>query len=76
MIRHEDHVWMFNERGELLIAKLSPTGLTILDRCKLIEPPRSSYRAAAACVGRIPLSAEQSVFARNDKVLVRASLAR
>ena len=35
-----DFVWMFNERGELLITKLSPSGLTIVDRCQLIEPTK------------------------------------
>ncbi|MHC4686968.1 MAG: PQQ-binding-like beta-propeller repeat protein, partial [Planctomycetota bacterium] len=26
MVRHEDKIWMFNERGELIICKLSPEG--------------------------------------------------
>jgi outer membrane protein assembly factor BamB len=76
MVRHEDHVWMFNERGELLITKLAPTGLTILDRCKLIEPTTVQLASRGGVCWSHPAFAEQSVFARNDKVLVKASLAR
>lgn len=75
MVRQADRVWMFNERGELLITQLSPKGLTILDRCKLIEPTRDQLGQRGGVCWSHPAFAEKSVFARNDKQLVRASLA-
>ena len=74
MVRQADRVWMFNERGELLLAKLSPTGLTIVDRCPLIEPTRDQLGQRGGVCWSHPAFAEKSVFARNDKRLVRASL--
>ena len=38
MVRREGKVWMFNERGELIICKLSPAGFEEISRAKIIEP--------------------------------------
>lgn len=76
MVREHDRVWMFNERGELLIAMLSPSGLTILDRAALIEPTTAQLRQRGGVCWSHPAFAEKSVFARNDERLVRASLAK
>lgn len=76
MVRQADRVWMFNERGELLIAKLSRQGLTIVDRCKLIEPTKVQLDQRGGVCWSHPAYAEKSVFARNDRQLVRASLAK
>jgi outer membrane protein assembly factor BamB len=69
-----DRVWMFNERGELLITQMSPTGLTILDRCNLIEPTNAQLGQRNGVCWSHPAFAEQSVFIRNDNKIVRASL--
>ena len=76
MVRQADRVWMFNERGELLITKLSSKGLTILDRCQLIEPTREQLGQRGGVCWSHPAFAEKSIFARNEKKLVRASLAK
>lgn len=76
MVEQADRVWMFNERGELLIAKLSIKGLEILDRCKLIEPTTVQLPQRGGVCWSHPAYAEKSIFARNDKRLVRASLAK
>ncbi len=76
MVEQADRVWMFNERGELLITKLAPTGLTILDRCKLIEPTRDQLGQRGGVCWSHPAFAEKSVFARSDEKLVKASLAK
>ena len=70
-----DRIWMFNERGELLIANLSPTGLNILDRCKLIEPTKAQLPQRGGVCWSHPAFAEKSIFIRNDNRIVRASLA-
>ena len=76
MVRQADRVWMFNERGELLIAKLSKKGLNIIDRCQLIEPTEVQLGQRGGVCWSHPAYAEKSVFARNDRQLVRASLAK
>jgi len=67
---------MFNERGELLLAKLAPTGLTILDRCHLLEPTTGQLNQRGGVCWSHPAFAEKSIFVRNDNKLVRASLAK
>jgi outer membrane protein assembly factor BamB len=74
MVQHEDRVWMFNERGDLLITQLSPQGLTILSRSHLIDPTRVQLNRRDGVCWSHPAYAEQSIFARNDERLVRASL--
>jgi outer membrane protein assembly factor BamB len=76
MVRHGDQVWMFNERGELLLAKLSPTGLDILDRCQLIEPTVEQLPQRGGVCWSHPAFAEKAIFVRNDQRIVRASLAK
>ena len=38
MVRNGGRIWMFNERGELIIGTLSPQGFHEISRAKLIEP--------------------------------------
>lgn len=71
-----DNVWMFNERGELLIAQLSPKGLKIIDRCQLIEPTKAQLPQRGGVCWSHPAFAEKSIFIRNDNRIVRASLAQ
>jgi outer membrane protein assembly factor BamB len=74
MVRNGDKTWMFNERGELLIAKLSPEGYEEISRTQLIEPtPGQLDRRGGVCWSH-PAYAYKHVFARNDDKLVCASL--
>ena len=75
-VRNDNKVWMFNERGELLITELSPGGLNIISRAKLIEPTRDQLNRRGGVTWAHPAFAYKHVFARNDKELVCASLAR
>ncbi len=76
MVQQGNRNWLFNERGELLIVQFSPDGLTISDRCKLIEPTREQLGQRNGVCWSHPAFAEKSVFARNDRKIVRASLAK
>ena len=76
MVQQENGVWMFNERGELLLTQLSPKGLVILGRSKLIEPTRDQLGQRGGVCWSHPAFAEKSIFARSDEKLVRASLAK
>ncbi|MBM3964519.1 MAG: dehydrogenase [Planctomycetes bacterium] len=74
MVREADRVWMFNERGELMITKLSREGLQILSRSQLLEPTRDQLGQRGGVCWSHPAFAEKSIFARNDRRLVRVSL--
>ena len=43
IIKNGARFWMFNERGELLITKLSPQGYEEIDRAKVIEPTNVAF---------------------------------
>jgi hypothetical protein len=75
MVRNGDRIWMFNERGELLIASLSPEGFHEISRAKLLEPTtvQLKRRGEGVCWSH-PAFANGHVFARNDERLVCASL--
>ena len=75
MVRNGDRVWMFNERGELIIARLSPAGYEEISRAKLIDPTREQLNRRSGVCWSHPAFANRSVFARNDNELVCASLA-
>ncbi|MCR9293208.1 MAG: PQQ-like beta-propeller repeat protein [bacterium] len=75
MIRQADRVWLFNDAGELMIAQPDPDGLNIQSRAQLIEPTKVQLDRRNGVCWSHPAFAEQSVFARNDNQLVRASLA-
>ena len=69
-----DSALLFNERGELIRARLDATGYHELSRAKLIEP---TYRFGGRGVAWAPPAfANAHVFARSDKELVCASLAK
>ena len=74
-VKNGDKVWMFNERGELIIAKLSPAGFEEISRAKLLEPTTDQLRQRGGVCWSHPAFADKCVFARNDKELVCASLA-
>lgn len=75
MVRQADRFWMFNERGELIIARLSPKGFTEISRTKLLEPTTAQLSQRGGVCWSHPAFANRCIFARNDRQLVCASLA-
>jgi outer membrane protein assembly factor BamB len=75
MVRNSGRVWMFNERGELIISRLSPQGFHEISRAKLIEPTTEQLPSRGGVCWSHPGYAYKHVFARNDRELVCASLA-
>jgi outer membrane protein assembly factor BamB len=73
LIPHEDRVFLFNERGELIIAKLSPAGYEEIDRAKILEPT-NKYAQGRMVVWSHPAFANRTIYARNDKEIVAVSL--
>ena len=74
-VRNQDHIWMFNERGELIISKLSARGFQQISRARLIDPTEEQLRRRKGVCWAHPAFANRHVFARNDRELVCASLA-
>ncbi len=73
-VENGDNVWMFNERGELIISKLSPKGFEEISRAKLIAPTIDQLRRRGGVCWSHPAFANRHVFARNGKELVCANL--
>jgi len=73
MTMHGDSAFLFNDRGELIQARLTLGGYQEISRTKLIEPtwPFGSRKVAWAA----PAFAHQNVYARNDRELICVSLA-
>ena len=73
-VQNGERTWMFNERGELLIAELTPQGFREISRTKLIEPTRGQLNQRNGVCWSHPAFAYRHVFARNDEELVCADL--
>jgi outer membrane protein assembly factor BamB len=74
MVRHGEETWMFNERGELIISRLSPKGFHEISRTKLIEPTTAQLGQRGGVCWSHPAFANRHVYARNDRELVCADL--
>ncbi|MGD9721402.1 MAG: PQQ-binding-like beta-propeller repeat protein [Pirellulales bacterium] len=75
MVKNGDRLWMFNERGELIIARLSPQGYSEISRARLIAPTKVQLSTRGGVCWSHPAYAHRCVFARNDEEIVCASLA-
>ena len=74
-VKNGERYFLFNERGELIIARLSPKGYDEISRAKLLEPTEEQLRQRGGVCWSHPGFANKHIFARNDKELVCASLA-
>ncbi len=75
LIPHGDRYFIFNEQGDLIIAKLSPEGYEEIDRARIIEPTNGQAGRGRKVVWVHPAFANQCIFVRNDKEAVCLSLA-
>jgi hypothetical protein len=69
-----DRCFIFNEKGELIIARLTPRGYEEIDKARLIAPDNRD--PGRFVVWSHPAYANRSIYVRNDSELVCASLAR
>lgn len=73
LVKNGDRFWLFNELGELIIAKLSKEGYEEIDRAKVIEPTNLAFgRDVVWCM---PAYANRRAYIRNDAELVCVNLA-
>jgi outer membrane protein assembly factor BamB len=77
IVRHGDRYFINNDRGELIIARLSPKGYQELSRTTLIKPTSNpgNRRALEAVNWSHPAYANRRIYARNDEEILCASLA-
>ncbi len=73
LVKNGARFFLFNEKGDLIIAKLSPQGYQEISRAHLLEPTNKD--AGRAVVWSHPAFANRRVYARNDKEVICADLA-
>ncbi len=74
IVKNGDRFFLYNEKGNLIIAKLSPRGYEEISRAHLLEP--TSVAGGRKIVWSHPAFANRCVFVRNDKEIVCVSLAK
>ena len=72
LVKNGDHYFLFSETGDLIIAKLSPEGYEEISRTHLVDQTNEAF--GRDVVWSHPAFANRTVFARNDKEIVAASL--
>jgi outer membrane protein assembly factor BamB len=76
-VKNGDRFFITNDRGELVIATLSPKGFGEISRTKLIEPthPYVRRRQFPNVLWSHPAYANRHIVIRNDQEIIRFSLA-
>jgi len=73
LVEQGERFFLFNEKGDLLIARLTPKGYEPIDRAHILEP--TGKAAGRAIVWTHPAFANKAMYVRNDKEIVCVSLA-
>lgn len=73
IVPNGDRVFIHNEQGDLIIARLTPEGYKEISRAKLIDPTNRVQRRNM--VWSHPAFANKCVYARNDREILCANLA-
>jgi outer membrane protein assembly factor BamB len=73
LIKNGDKFFLANEKGDLIIAKLSPKGYEELSRAHLLEP--TDPMPGRDVVWSHPAFANKKIFMRNDKEIICVNLA-
>lgn len=74
IIRNGEDEIILNDQGELLLTSLSPKGPQIRSRSQLIKPTRRQLNRRNGVVWSHPAIAGGVIYARNDELLIAASL--
>ena len=77
IVRHGDRVFISNDRGDLIIARLTPEGYQEIDRTHLLKPtsPPGIRRQLDAVTVVHPAYANQHIYMRNDEEIVAVTMA-
>ncbi len=72
LVKHDDRFFLFSEKGDLILAKLSPDGYAEQGRFHVLEPTNEAF--GRPVVWSHPAFANQAIYARNDREIVCVSL--
>lgn len=76
LVEQADRVVIFNERGELIIARFTPKGHEEICRAKILEPTNTmAGPKGRRVIWSHPAYANRNVYARNDREIISVSLA-
>jgi outer membrane protein assembly factor BamB len=73
LVAQGERFFLFNEKGDLIIARLTPRGYDEISRAHILEP--TNRMAGRPVVWSHPAFADRCMFARNDQEIVCVSLA-
>jgi outer membrane protein assembly factor BamB len=73
LVPHGNRCFLFNEKGDLIIARLTPEGYEEIDRAHLLEPTGKALQRRV--VWSHPAFANKAIIARNDNEIIRVLLA-
>jgi outer membrane protein assembly factor BamB len=73
IVRNQDRYFLFTEKGDLLIAKLSSDGYEEIDRANVIEPTGLAF--GRPVVWSAPAFANKAAYIRNDTKIIAVDLA-
>jgi outer membrane protein assembly factor BamB len=78
IVRQGDRFFINNDRGDLIIARLTPQGYREIGRTRLLAPTGNSgnRREIGAVNWSQPAYANKHIYARNDAEIISASLAK
>lgn len=72
IVKNGDRYFLFTEKGDLIIARLTPKAYEEVSRAKIVEPTLMAF--GRPVVWSHPAFADGCMFARNDKEIVCVSL--
>ncbi|MEI6070580.1 MAG: PQQ-binding-like beta-propeller repeat protein [Verrucomicrobiae bacterium] len=74
MVRNQDRFFLFNEKGDLIISRLTPRGYEEISRAHVIEP--DNHDAGRQVVWSHPAFANRRAYVRNDHEIICVDLAQ
>jgi outer membrane protein assembly factor BamB len=74
LVKNGDRFFLVNEKGDLIIAKLSPKGYEEISRAHLLDPTSDAW--GRKVLWSHPAFANGSAYMRNDKEIICVSLAK
>jgi hypothetical protein len=75
IVEQGDRFILFNEQGDLIIAKLTPKGYQEIDRANILVPTNTmAMPKGRRVIWSHPAFANRCVYARNDKEIICVSM--
>ncbi len=74
IVRQGERFWLFNEKGELVIAQMTPAGYSEIDRAKVIEPSNLAF--GRKVVWSMPAFCNRHAYIRNDNEIICVDLSK